>query len=85
MQSFLKIIHFDDFRQFCTYRDGVICANEEGLKLCPRANKFTMENCPLWCKFQDFHIRRKNNVEERSEQRDRKQKNFNKREWEEDD
>jgi hypothetical protein len=59
-QSFLKIIHFEDFRQFCTYRRGIVCDNDENAyKSCPRANKRTMSNCPVWRCFKDFNIRRK--------------------------
>ena len=59
-QSFLKIIHFEDFRIFCCYRTGITCGNaDNAYHSCPRANKETMNRCPLWRDFKDFNVRRK--------------------------
>lgn len=73
MQSFLKIIHFEDFRQFCQHRDGILCNNEDNKsKTCDRANKRTMEKCPIWKLFKDFNQRRSPDVEEEADKRIKK-------------
>jgi len=60
MNSFLKIIDFDSFREFCKNRNGILCtarALEGYLDACPRANKDTMQRCPIWKLFKDFNVR----------------------------
>ena len=63
MHTFTKIVEFEDFRYFCKYRDGEKCSEEDNkTSLCHRANKSTMDNCPIWAKFKNY--RKVTNVEE---------------------
>jgi hypothetical protein len=56
--SFLKIVDFESFREFCKYRTQGNCDNPDNLDhTCHRANKKTMMKCPLWKAFRSYHKR----------------------------
>ena len=57
--SFLKIIDFESFREFCKNRVGIICHEVEFGRtyICSKADKTTMMNCPIWKLFKDFNTR----------------------------
>lgn len=58
--SFLKIVHFEDYRQFCRYREDGVCKNPDAtIPICARPDRATMNRCSVWTKFQDFNVRRK--------------------------
>ena len=69
--SFLKIIDFESFREFCKNRAGIICHEVDFGRtyVCAKADKNTMVNCPIWKLFKDFNVRREEDGRNEKEHR----------------